>query len=44
MLNTFGIDDNINESLLSQDNSFSMNGNYLLEEIVPGGFFEYTHS
>ena len=36
--------DNINESLLSQDNSFSMNGNYLLEEIVPGGFVEYTHS
>ena len=36
--------DNIDENLLSTDASFAMNGTYLLEEIVPGGYFEFTHA
>ena len=36
--------DNVNESLLNQDTSFSMNDNYQWEEYVPGVYAEYTHA
>lgn len=36
--------DNVDENLLSTSASFAMNGNYRLEELVPGAYFEFTHS
>ena len=36
--------DNVQESLISPDQAFSMNGDYNLEELIPGGYVEFTHS
>ena len=35
--------DNANETLSSGDTAFSMNGNYVLNEMVPGAYFEFTY-
>ena len=35
--------DNANETLSSGDTAFSMNGNYVLNEMIPGAYFEFTY-